>query len=55
MNTVPCPGRIIADAGDGFQTGLGLGIVWYFGKGAWYAIRKERIRGAPQELKVHFV
>ena len=33
MNTVPCPGRIIVDLGEGFTTGCVLGSMWYFSKG----------------------
>ncbi len=45
MNTIPCPGRIIVDLGDGFSTGCALGAVWYFIKGSYYAVRRERIKG----------
>jgi import inner membrane translocase subunit TIM17 len=45
MNTVPCPGRIMIDLGDGFSTGCCLGALWYFVKGSYYAVRRERIKG----------
>lgn len=45
MNTVPCPGRIVIDLGDGFSTGCILGTIWYFGKGFYFAVRRERIKG----------
>jgi import inner membrane translocase subunit TIM17 len=50
MNTIPCPGRIIVDLGDGFSTGCVLGSVWYFAKGAFYSLRKERFRGGIKLL-----
>jgi import inner membrane translocase subunit TIM17 len=48
MNTVPCPGRIFNDLGDAFATGTALGTIWYFAKGAYYSVRKERVRGGIQ-------
>jgi import inner membrane translocase subunit TIM17 len=45
MNTIPCPGRIIVDLGDGFSTGCVLGSMWYFAKGAFYSVRRERFKG----------
>ena len=48
MNTVPCPGRIFVDLGDAFATGACLGSIWYFAKGAYYSVRKERMRGGLQ-------
>lgn len=51
MNTVPCPGRIIIDLGDGFSTGCCLGALWYFVKGSYYAVRRERLRGGLQLLR----
>lgn len=51
MNTVPCPGRIIVDLGDGFSTGCALGAIWYFIKGSYYAVRRERIKGGLMLLR----
>lgn len=51
MNTVPCPGRIIIDLGDGFSTGCALGALWYFVKGSYYAVRRERIKGGLMLLR----
>ncbi len=51
MNTVPCPGRIIIDLGDGFSTGCALGAIWYFIKGSYYAVRRERIKGGLMLLR----
>jgi import inner membrane translocase subunit TIM17 len=51
MNTVPCPGRIIIDLGDGFSTGCALGAMWYFVKGSYYSVRRERIRGGLSLLR----
>lgn len=51
MNTVPCPGRIIIDLGDGFSTGCALGAIWYFVKGSYYAVRRERIKGGLMLLR----
>lgn len=50
MNHIPCPGRIITDLGDAFSTGAGAGSIWYFLKGAYYSVRKERFRGGIQLL-----
>jgi import inner membrane translocase subunit TIM17 len=50
MNTVPCPGRIIVDLGDGFSTGCVLGSIWYFAKGAFYSVRRERFKGGIKLL-----
>jgi import inner membrane translocase subunit TIM17 len=51
MNTVPCPGRIITDLGDGFSTGCALGAIWYFIKGSYYAVRRERVKGGLMLLR----
>jgi import inner membrane translocase subunit TIM17 len=51
MNTVPCPGRIVIDLGDGFSTGCVLGALWYFAKGSYYAVRRERIKGGLMLLR----
>ena len=51
MNHVPCPGRIIIDLGDGFSTGCAMGSLWYFVKGCYYAVRRERIKGGLQLLR----
>lgn len=45
MNLVPCPGRIVSDLGDGFSIGVILGCMWYSIKGAYYAVRDERLKG----------
>lgn len=45
MNQIPCPARIWSDLGDGFATGCVLGSIWYFGKGAYNSVRRERFRG----------
>ena len=50
MNTIPCPGRILVDLGDGFSTGCVLGSLWYFAKGAYYSVRRERFRGGIKLL-----
>jgi import inner membrane translocase subunit TIM17 len=50
MNTIPCPGRIIVDLGDGFSTGCVLGSMWYFVKGAYYSVRRERFKGGIKLL-----
>jgi import inner membrane translocase subunit TIM17 len=50
MNTIPCPGRIIVDLGDGFSTGCVLGSMWYFAKGAFYSVRRERFKGGVKLL-----
>lgn len=51
MNSVPCPGRIIVDLGDGFSTGCAMGALWYFVKGSYYAVRRERIKGGLALLR----
>jgi len=51
MNTVPCPGRIVIDLGDGFSTGCALGAIWYFIKGSYYAVRRERMKGGLMLLR----
>jgi import inner membrane translocase subunit TIM17 len=51
MNTVPCPGRIIIDLGDGFSTGCCMGALFYFLKGSYYAVRRERIKGGMMLLR----
>ncbi len=45
MNQIPCPARIWSDLGDGFATGCVLGSIWYFGKGAYNSVRRERFKG----------
>jgi mitochondrial import inner membrane translocase subunit TIM17 len=45
MNQIPCPARIPSDLGDAFATGCVLGSMWYFAKGAFNSVRRERFRG----------
>lgn len=51
MNQIPCPARIWSDLGDGFATGCVLGSIWYFGKGAYYSVRRERVKGGIHLLR----
>lgn len=45
MSHVPFPGRMFYDVGDSFITGCSLGSMWYFLKGAYFALPRERIKG----------
>ena len=45
MNHIPCPGRIVSELGDGFSIGAVMGSLWYMGKGAFYSVPKERVKG----------
>ena len=45
MNQIPCPARIWSDLGDGFSTGCVLGSIWYFLKGSYHSVRRERFKG----------
>ncbi len=45
MNHIPCPGRIVTELGDGFSIGAVLGSIWYFTKGCYYSVPKERLKG----------
>lgn len=45
MSHVPFPGRMFYDVGDSFITGCSIGSMWYFLKGAYFALPKERIKG----------
>lgn len=51
MNHVPCPARIHSDLGDAFATGALLGSVWYFGKGAYHSVRRERFIGGLRHVR----
>jgi import inner membrane translocase subunit TIM17 len=51
MNVVQCPGRIVYDLGDGFAVGCIGGTAWYFLKGAYYSVRRERIKGGIHLLR----
>ena len=51
MNQTPCPARIPSDLGDAFATGCVLGSIWFFSKGAYYSIRRERFKGGIHLLR----
>lgn len=41
---IPCPGRIVSELGDRFSFGLVVGSIWYFIKGCYYSVPKERLK-----------